>query len=458
MKVVAKLLFKIFLCLAPLWCIMAYVAFFPENFGHKIITYNLWHKKMCRSGELKKYKSIALGDSVANGAYVPDYLSEDFINLSIPQSTPVEDYFVLLEILKIHTPSTIFISFMDHHMFGSMNGLFTERMFSHRFDFRTEFKIMNNARKHKDIVSMFPKRYIHSWLSHRLYLPPVFMPSLLNANFNDRKKENKFFKKLLELHRGTFVSRYQGENTDNKHVIFKSYQVSGVQEKYYTRILKLCEEKNIKVKIVILPLNPKVKFTDEYIKQKKDFYEKLERKYSNVEVVWPFVNLSSTDFTDTHHMNIHGSFKFSTALRDRFKDIFPASEQLSERTIMGREDYLRLENEYSTLLARIEDPFYAIVYNPAGNLVSRIVHGDLNVNGMRSYKYDNLFLLNTDGLDNFSLNSEKQYIEYSLGEESKEIGKSQIADIHIAIINKKKNKLVTEKRFVFKDNGLKAVK
>ena len=453
-----KLLFKITLCLVPLWFTMGYTAFSYDNYGNDMIIYNLWHKKMCRSKELKKYNLIALGDSVANAAYVPDYISEDFINLSIPQATPVEIYFVLKEILKIHKPSTIFISFMNHHLAGTMNGWFTERLFSHRFDFITEAKIMNYARKHKTERSMFPKHYFLEWLSYRLYLPSVFIPSLLNSSFNTRKKSNKQFKKMLDLHRGTFISRTTKENIDNSRVTWKSYSLSDLQKKFYKKILQLCNEQNIKVKIVILPLNPKVSET--YLKQRDTLYADLTAGYSDVEVVQPFINLSSTDFHDTHHLNIHGSFKFSTALRDRYKDIFssPENQQPSERTISGREDYITLENEYSTLLMRIEDPFYAIIFNPQGNLSERIRKGDLNIKGIKPYQYDNLFLLNRDKLDNLSLNPEQKYIEFSLGKKRKDIGRWQIADIHVIIVNKKKNEIVAEKRFVFKDRSLKAIK
>ncbi|MBO4644675.1 MAG: hypothetical protein J5716_08740 [Alphaproteobacteria bacterium] len=455
----AKLLFKIMVCLLPLWCVMGYIAFFPQSYGNQMTAYNLWHKKICRSKELKNYNTIVLGDSVANAAYVPDYISEDFINLSLPQSTPIENYFILKEILKIHKPSTIFISFMNHHLNGYMNGLFDERMFSHRFDFKTEATIMNYARKSRDIAKIFPprhRRYLHDWVLHRLYLPPVFMPSLLNSNLNDRKKDNDEFVKSLELHRGTFTSRSQRENVDNKRIDYTAYYISSLQKKFYKRILKLCNEQNIKVKIVILPLSPKIRFSENYIRQRKEVYEELESEFPNVEVVFPFINLRPIDFMDTHHLNVHGSFKFSVALRNRYKDIFPpsATAPLSERTINGREDYLRLENEYTTLLERIEDPFYAIIFNPKGDLAERIKRGDMNRKGIHSYKYDNLFLLNNDTLDDVSLNAEKQYVEFSLGKQKREIGKTQLADIHIVIVNKIKNEVVTEKRYVLKNNGL----
>lgn len=452
---IGKLFFKLFLYFLPLWLIILYIALFPQNYGYSIISYNLWHKEKCKDEELKNYNNIVIGDSVSNAAYVPDYISEDFINLSIPQSTPIEDYFVLKEILRIHTPSTIFISFMDHHIAGNMNGLFTERMFSHRFDIITEAEIIYYAIKNSE-KSGFPKNYIHDWLSYRFYLPAVFMPSLLNARFKARKYENKAFIELVELHRGSFISRSQQENIDNRLVNFNSYQIGNVQRKFYNKILQLCQDNDIKVKIVVLPLNPKIRFSAEYIQQKKEFYSSLEGHYPNVEVVWPFVDLSSTDFIDTHHMNVHGAFKFSSALRKRFENElnFSSVEDISMMTIQGQEDYIRLETEYFTLLERIRQPFSAVIFNQTGTLTEEFEKNS----GIQSVM-KNLFCLNTAELKDISLKKNKglSFVDFLYNDKKISLGKDSLADLHVIIMNNKSKTIVTEKRFVIKDGGLKLI-
>ena len=456
---IAKLLFKIFFYFLPLWLIMLYIALFPQYYGYSIIAYNLWHKEKCKDDDLKNYNNIVIGDSVSNAAYIPDYISEDFINLSIPQSTPIEDYFVLKEILKIHKPSTIFMSFMDHHIAGNMNGLFKERMFSHRFDFFTESKIVYYAIKNRE-KSGFPQNYIHDWLSYRLYLPAVFMPSLLNARFKARKNENEDFIGLVELHRGSFISRSQIENLDNRFVNFNSYKIGKVQRKFYNKILQLCQDNGIKVKIVILPLNPKIQFSAEYVQQKKDFYTSLEEHYPNVEIVWPFVNLTSTDFIDTHHMNVHGAFKFSSALRQHFKDVLSLSsdEDLSMKTILGQEDYIRLETEFSTLLERIKPPFSAVIFNQTGTLADEFKNNIMMNNGVSSV-IENVFYLNTNEIKDISSKKENafSFVDFSYDNKKISLGKESIADLHILIMNNSSKTIVTEKRFVIKDGGLKLI-
>ena len=444
MKKALKLISIVLLCGLPLFGTMLYSAKNLLRFCDGEIPFYIWNKRITKDySQISKFDTVILGDSVGNSDYCPEYLSETTINLALGGTTPVENYFTLKRALKTGAPiKNVFFTFIDFHLQGE-DCLYSRVFYSHLLSFADELTIIKDAYKLKD-QSVIQGGTILDWLGYRLWFPSKYLPALLNAGINTRKGSNNDMMYLDDIHRGTYISRNLSENLDYNDWKFTKFFVSPLNELYLHKILEICKKYDINAIFVIPPFHPRIIKTDEYRNQRQDYYSKLIEKYPNAEVV----NFDETgefndgtNFIDVWHMNIHGSYKFTSLLKEKFKNtVFKNShnEESSAKTIAGKIDYISLDNNLDSLVNRIDNDFSAIIYNKKNQRINSI-NSD-----------DKVICINMDK-ENLSYEERNNILRINIGQNSFEIGKNNQSDLFVLVFHN--NKLVSEKRYIFKDDG-----
>lgn len=326
----------------------------PDYFVHKIWT---------NTHFTQPYDVLILGDSTTNSAYQPEYLSERVLNLALGGTSPPEMYYPLCDYLRLNPPPKVcYIFFQDMHMHGAST-LFKRTFYSHMLTWKQEFVILQQAEKYQE-KSIFTPMMYRDWLSYRLRLPNVYLPSLLDSRFYKRRKTNEDALRNYMKHRGSSISFGTRETQDREHVEFATYAPPQFFDDYFRKILQLCEKNGIKVRIVMTPLIPSAQRTPEYQTEMHTYYERLKADYPSLDFVDRMEGFIWRHFCDTsHHLNIHGALKFTKAIKRRYPEDFSdaVNDPVSRNTIDGMTDYLQMENYPGEILRRVEDTDFSAV-------------------------------------------------------------------------------------------------
>ena len=193
-----------------------------------------------------------------------------------------------------------------------------------------------------------------------------------NSGYSKRLEVNKKALRLQDLHRGTATTRTASEYNPSVPSIMQYYASSmhfphfiedPVFGLYYRKLLALCMERGIFIRILALPQHY-VNYGAGYMDEFKSFHEEILSGYEK----WSLDTLadlaagsadgwfSAGDWADTHHMNNHGSLKFSRVIRERYPEDFAegAVMPVSDNTLAGLEDYLCMENQADKILQWIQ--------------------------------------------------------------------------------------------------------
>lgn len=358
MKQAVKLILKCFLVLLPVTVMISFFWKNPLAFVDSEALYYLWNKEVANATQEKYYKVIILGDSVANAAYVPEILSDDTLNLSLAGSTPMENYYTLQDWLSHNeAPQICYISFQDFHF--QLEGCFwTRTMYSHRYRLDQEIEMLNAAINYNE-PSIVQEHYLLDFISYELRLPNKYITSFMNASFNQRHKDNIVAQQSVELHSGNYMARGVNEYKSDEAITYTGFSVNPLFDAYYRKIVELCQENNIAVRIIKLPLPNITVYTDDYENSFYSYYESLKNDYPDITVDW-FNNYEKECFADSVHMNSHGALRFSTELKALYPDDFGDAE-LSPKQVKAINDSIKAENKIEEILKWICGRDYTVV-------------------------------------------------------------------------------------------------
>ena len=368
MKNIAKLLIKSVLFMLPLLVIYLYIWTNPMAFMDEEIPHYLWNKEKVNTSEERCYDTIILGDSIANAAYMPELLSESTINLSLGGMTPAENYYILQEWLLHHpAPEVCYISFQDAHFLVD-DCFWSRTMYTHRFVRQQSLEIIRTAEAYRE-HSILTDTYWLDFLSYELRLPNKYMASFLNGGFNQRYESNKEEQRLDELHGGRYIAR-DAKGFDGGHkVVLDEFYVNPFFEDYYRKLIGLCVDQGIQVRLVKLPHPENVSFTEEYIAQFQEYYEILKKDYPGITVDW-IPTYQKECFVDENHLSNYGALCFSSEIRRLYPQDF-SDAPLNEQQVAAVNDsisYVRRGEELFdwiagrdyTLFLRDEEGVYSV--------------------------------------------------------------------------------------------------
>ena len=141
MRLLHKLIFKCFIVTLPLWLLWAYIWIMPTNIYSARNRPLIWNKNFINTHHKNKYDTLIIGDSLANSAFLPNYLSDNTINLAVNTANPFTEYYILDTYLKNNqAPKTCYIMFADHHM-QRINGFYPKTLYLHQLTFNQEAEI-----------------------------------------------------------------------------------------------------------------------------------------------------------------------------------------------------------------------------------------------------------------------------------------------------------------------------
>ena len=334
----------------PLVLICLYTKYYPMNYGDDEMPYYLWNRSITESSDPERvFHTVILGDSSANAAYLPEALSEDTINLSLGGTTPAENYYVLANWLKNHeVPETVYLSFMDYHMVYD-NMFYDRTVYSHLLTKEQEKEILHAAEEYGEeniaIADAEKELFFYEW-----YLPNKYLPALLNGGFNERKEANQKSYDSIRMHRGAYIGLTVDCYSDTDPNEYSSYPVNPFFDYYYRRILDLCQDKGITVRIVSLPKTGNSVLSGSFRNQRDGYYEGLCEAYDNVTYFNAIDTMPVKYFHDWEHFNLYGGWAFSDLLKQYFPEDF-RTDEWSEATKAAVLDYMNRAEDAAGLCA-----------------------------------------------------------------------------------------------------------
>lgn len=362
MKQVITLIFKCVVALLPLWIICIFTAGFPLAYLSTDTVGAYWNKEFTHNNQDKYYDAVILGDSMAATSFMPELLSDSTVNLSLSGSSPVEGYYTLKHYLDSNdAPKDVFICYMDYHL-AHDDFTFDGSNQVHKYSIKDYWEIYNTIKETK--ASNFEELDVGNFwqkaLASKLCMPSEYIASITNSiKDGGRYSSNKEVFDLISLCSGRNC-RMTNDIGGRDGLKYDNFSVSALQGKYYSRIVQLCNDNNISLHIIKLPLNSNTLFTDEYIAQVNGYYMVLLDGCTNAEFKWYPADYAVEWFWDDYHMNQHGAYRFSMQLKEDYPAIW-GDLNTSESQMLALNNDLNIENEAAELFKWIDNKDYTIL-------------------------------------------------------------------------------------------------
>lgn len=365
MKQVLKLILKMGLASVPIMAVWAYLYFCPMSYFDGEAPYYLWNRDFSREAHEEKYDLVIIGDSAANAAFEPEYMSEGAVNLSLGGSSPAEEYYVLKEFIEANgAPRTVYMYYNAEHM--SAPTAFWERsVYSHRFNFDEVMTMIADAEAHScDFITAQP-HYRNLAVEYLYSAPEKYLPALLNAGFNGRLSDNRINYNHIDIHRGTYISRKAETGDLYQPEVYYNFPVGDFSDYYLKKTIELCSENDITVRIIDIPPATGAKLeTLQYSAEKNTYFFDIANSYDNVTYLTGIEGMNRYDYSDAIHMNTRGALKFSKLMKTLYPEDFYGheDEDFSEKTLYGINDYLEIETQPDQLVERIQGTGYKVLF------------------------------------------------------------------------------------------------
>lgn len=269
---------------------------------------------------------LVLGPSTAMQGVNPNLFKDlsglETYNMATPLQKPKESYFILKECLNTQNPKYLLMDnywgviadddYIDTKIVNYSEMKYSKEKIEYFFNvfkpdqyFYGAFPLMNY---HKETFKLID--YRRGVLEH--------FPT--KEEVKDIYLGNGFDKRTLIWNGNDGVQKLSEKGTENKFIFSKE------EVKYLKKIYELCEEKNIKVIAFTSALAPEyIKYYDNSVcnyaeinRFVTDFNKEKEIPYKDLNLA--DIDLKSTDFADTHHLNYDGATKFTNALYEFFKE------------------------------------------------------------------------------------------------------------------------------------------
>ena len=331
--------------------------------------YYFWNKDKTNSTSEKIYDVLILGDSIANAAYEPSVLSDGTVNLALGGTTPIDGYYILAEWLENHpAPMTCYVSFADLH-FKTADWFWKRIMFTHRFHPSDNFEIIRNALKYEE-SSILSDDFILDFLCYELWLPNRYNTFIKGIDLDQRYKDNLVALQNANRHAGRYMARGIREYSFPDDTVNDNFVVTPLFDEYYRRILDLCVENQIKVRLIKLPLSNKIDFSKAYRVDLEEYYSELKNDYPDISMEW-FEPYESECFADVSHLNSRGALQFSTELKGMYPKDF-VSSKISPDQIMAINDEIITENKIEWILKWTAGRDYTMVIRDTSGMFPQI--------------------------------------------------------------------------------------
>lgn len=339
---------KCIVMLLPLWIIWNSTANHFDGYADGEAPYYVWNREECAKKLEVTYDVVILGDSTSNGAYLPEFLSDQSLNLALGGTTPAENYYVLYNYLQNNeAPKVCYISYADAHLVAE-DCYWDRTVYFHLLGFQQAKEIYDRAVFYQE-ESITSAGGYQKLVEEYLWWPGQYMPSLLNSGINGRREQFKMSYDNVDLHRGAYITRGGYENGTTSENDNETFVINPLFDEYYKKTIELCNQYHIQVRLVKLPVSPSYRYQQSYIEGFDSYYDALKNTYPGITVDWIKDGFDQYDFVDIHHMNYHGAKKFSEQIKNMYPQDFQTNT-LDDNKVRAVLDYAEKSPRLDDLL------------------------------------------------------------------------------------------------------------
>ncbi len=439
--------------MVPMWAMIAFIKLYPLAFTGRDSVIIYWNTNFINTHHKEDYKVLIMGDSVAATCFMPEYLSEDTINLSIAGSSMLDGYYTLKHYLKNNAaPTDIFVTYMDYHLqqdnifwrASSLVGKYTFEDNKEIYD-----SIMATDADVSESINM--DNFWEEAIQYVIGYPGKYMNAIVQAiEEGDRLEANKKLLKKIDLHSGRYCKMVNDiyDIANSNRVGYGEFFVTDLQDLYYTRFVELCAENDIRLHIVKTPSSYYTAYTEKYEKQIREYYAGLLGGYDNMEFVWYRDEYFVEWFWDNAHMNQHGSYQFTQRLKADYPEIF-GNYAATPRQMETINADINIENELSYIFKWIDKSNYTVLlYNnlPPDEKINTLYQVYLHYNDQFLMPTDipNLYYVTGDGaaLSGINFAVDDKNINLQVGSDLTSISLASKYDITAVIIDNSNGTIV----------------
>lgn len=425
MKQLIKLSIKCILVLIPLWLAIFYAWHNPLAYLSTDSVPLYWNVQASNTSHDKYYGVLVLGDSTAAASFMPEMMSDDTLNLALPGSSALEGYYTLEDYLSHNeAPTDIFVSYMDYHL-EQDSTTWDVSNHVHKFTHQQNKEIYEalNTFDITESDNIPIDDYWRTVLAYELYLPSQYINSITNALADSRIEENTKSYEKQTMRNGRMCVMTNAVADEEEWVAYTDFAITPFQDYYYKKIIELCEENDISLHIIKLPLTFKMAFTDEYVQQVNDYYDDIMDDHDNVEFVWYENSYYTEWYWDIYHMNQHGSMRFGLQLQEDYPKLF--SGECSAAQLLMIDDDIDIENIPAELFWWIDGKDYTVLmyYGMGADNSMEDIYPAYLQHGVQYLQ--NTFVQNVycvtgdgDGFSDISLNADNDVILVTLPDQS----------------------------------------
>ena len=458
--------------IAPLWLFPIYCHTHLLSIVGSDYVGALWNKEFTQNNQGKYYSTLILGDSTANAAYMPEVLSDSAVNLALAGSSTIEGYYTLEDYLENNkAPKDIFISYMDYHL-EEDDFTWDVSNFVHKFTKEQNEEIYRMIKKYgnQSVEELTTDGdYDRTVAMYSIYSPTIYSYSAFKSLGSLRNEENEAAMEDIKTRLGRYSSITNREYEPEGIMGYSKFKVGKLQEKYYIKILDLCEENDIDVHLIKLPLCIDAGFIDDYEDEVADYYDELLEDYDNADFYWFHTTYEHEFFCDSYHMNNHGAFRFSRELKEQYPDIFDEDyEDMSVQRMNAFDADIADENIMAELTKKVGDkPYSIIIVDTTNNLTDLyypyVGYGDDDVQwldiGDDSCKYPTWFVdCDGEGLpEDISYIATDSGLTVTYGSDVESIIATEEMGISFVVIDKINHKVVCNRQCLFTDRGFRDI-
>ncbi len=308
-KLLLKLLLIMLIIILPLQGFLYFAPMWYQN-----TDYVMWKAawEMCETSS----DVLIIGDSRAKAGIKSNSLSQPTVSITVGGGTPAEGYYMLKRYLEYNEPPEyIILSYAPFDL--AEHGWLWYRTVKYGFLSLHEQAEIIRAYPHSktSLVKDYAKL-----LLYRVKYPKYYMAEL--KQFLVSPKEN-IEKNKATCARLSLFSGYHwfalGEYSDKLNVEagYQDFKATMVLDDYLNRILELCEEENIQVYYVTMPMNEASysALTEDYQAHYTEYMMSLEDRYSHFTLLYGITESPNNWFSDASHFNDQGAKAFTQDLQ-----------------------------------------------------------------------------------------------------------------------------------------------
>lgn len=264
----------------------------------------------------RSFDTVVIGDSGAMSSIIPSVLGDSVINLAVGGATSIEMYYFLTGYLEEHdAPDTLIIMFAPFH-YWHIDNYKTRTVYFKAIDTADLYELYKNAAA-CGAESVLYDGVITDEISSRLGLPNIYLPAINAAGFAGRRAGNK---KAYEDLKETFGYAGFGKLDEcydmSYETSYEDMEINGDAKLitlYMQKILRLCNEKGIKVRLLQPAVNEATfdNLNKHYYSSYRNYIKQLSGICDKIEFENDLRVYDGRYFSDTSHLNEEGALRFS---------------------------------------------------------------------------------------------------------------------------------------------------